>query len=173
MLDRLDRLARHAPLVLLLASVAALAGAYGSQHIGGLKPCILCLYQRWPFMAVIVLALLALAVPLPRLRGALVAASGLALLAGAGLAFFHVGVEQHWWAGTAGCGAPGIKATDVEALRRQLLEAPVVRCDEVPWSLFGISLAGYNFLMSTALGAAALLAGVRLLRHSEPEVRHP
>ena len=88
--------------------------------------------------------------------------AGLTLLTGAAIAAFHVGVEQHWWQGTAECGAVDGAADSLEALRAQILTAPTVRCDEVPWSLFGISMAGYNFLVSLGLGAGALAAGRRL-----------
>ncbi len=82
----------------------------------------------------------------------------MAFLVGAGLAAFHVGVEQHWWAGTAECGANFGPAGSVEELRRRLLAQAVVRCDEVAWSLFGISMAGYNFLLSLALAVFAVRA---------------
>jgi disulfide bond formation protein DsbB len=88
---------------------------------------------------------------------ALLAASGVALLVGAGIAAFHVGVEQHWWAGTAGCGVTSA-ATSLEELRAQVLAAPVTRCDEVPWALFGISMAGYNTVIALALSVFAFAA---------------
>jgi disulfide bond formation protein DsbB len=83
----------------------------------------------------------------------MLALSALAFLVGTGIGVFHVGVEQHWWEGTAAC--TGSVATGgaktVEALRQQILSSDVVRCDRVPWSLFGVSLAGYNVLISLAL----------------------
>ena len=103
---------RIAPLATLALSLATLAGAYGSQHWGGLRPCVLCLYQRWPWWIAAGLAVLALA--LVRHRGAragLLALAGVTLLAGGGIAVYHVGVEQHWWAGTASCGATVTRTT--------------------------------------------------------------
>jgi disulfide bond formation protein DsbB len=88
----------------------------------------------------------------------LLLAAGVAALAGTGIAVFHVGVEQHWWQGTAECGSTLGAASSIEDMRRMLLAQPVVRCDEVAWSLFGISMAGYNALISLGLAAFALAA---------------
>lgn len=163
----MNALFRRAPLLLLLASTATLGAALVSQYGFGLQPCILCIYQRWPFVAVILLAAVALILP-PRSAGraVLLAASGVALWIGAGIALYHVGVEQHWWIGTPACvGTPApVHGTDITALRDQLLATRPVRCDEVTWSLFGISMAGYNAVLSVALGAASLYAAARLIR---------
>tara|TARA_Y100000766_G_C18378467_1_gene352325 strand:- start:129 stop:440 length:312 start_codon:yes stop_codon:yes gene_type:complete len=91
-------------------------------------------------------------------------ASSIAILSGAGIAGFHVGVEQHWWEGLASCGGAGGILNSVEALRQQIMSAPVFRCAEVAWSLFGISMSGYNFLISLALGVGGLCV---LWRHRE------
>ena len=149
--------------LLLGASAAALAAAFASQYIGGLEPCVLCLYQRVPYGAVIALSglglgLSGLATP-P--KGVIVSLAGLcaaALLVNAGIATFHVGVEQQWWQGTEACGAVGTMARTIEELRAQIFAAPVVRCDVVPWSLFGISMAGYNVLASLGLAVASAIA---------------
>jgi disulfide bond formation protein DsbB len=145
--------------LLLIASAVILGGAFAFQYIGGLAPCILCWWQRYAHMATIVLALLAvLASPghSSRAGWVLVGATGLALLAGAGIAAFHVGVEQHWWAGTAECGSPLGATSGIDELRARLLAQPIVRCDEIAWSMFGISMAGYNLLLSLALAAFGL-----------------
>jgi disulfide bond formation protein DsbB len=154
------------PWLLLAASLGSLASALAFQHLGGFEPCILCLYQRWPYVAVAALAALALALPRPRwVRPALLVLCALALLIGGGIAVFHVGVEQHWWAGTAACeGQLSIGRGSIEDLRAQLLDSPVARCDQVPWSLFGISMAGYNAMISFGLGALSLFAAWRLAR---------
>ena len=92
----------------------------------------------------------------------------LGFLVGAGIAFYHVGVEQQWWPGTGACvGTAADSAQTIEELRAQLLTAPVVRCDDVGWSLFGISMAGYNGIFSLAL-AVATLSGLRRMREEEP-----
>jgi len=160
-MNRID--IRLATLLTALLSAAILGAALLSQFVGGLQPCVLCLYQRWPYVATIALGLagFALARRHPGAARAALGLAGLVFLVGAGIAGFHVGVEQGWWQGTAECGAPAGGAMTLEALRAQVLAAPVVRCDEVPWSLFGISMAGYNLLISLAMAAAALLGASR------------
>lgn len=150
--------------ILVLASVSLLLGALFFQFVVGIEPCVLCLWQRWAHVAAAILATLALATAArpPRRHGALLAACGLALLAGFAIAVFNVGVEQHWWTGTPGCGVPAPAAT-LEELSAQLLAAPVARCDQVAWSLFGISLAGYNALVSLPLAVFAGVAARRAL----------
>ena len=149
--------------LLLGASAAILAAAFASQYIAGLEPCVLCLYQRVPYGAVIALSGLGLGLSglAPPPKGVIVSLAGLcaaAFLVNAGIAPFHVGVEQHWWQGSEACGTVGTMARTIEELRAQILAAPVVRCDEVPWSLFAISMAGYNVLASLGLFVASAIA---------------
>ncbi len=156
MFERLRTDPRALPAFASLASAGALATAYGSQYLGGLQPCILCLYQRVPFWLVLVLGAVGAVLAARGRRDAarwLVVICGLAFLAGAGIAFFHVGVEQHWWAGTDTCAAPIMAAASLEELRAQLAAAPIVRCDDIPFELFGISFAGFNVMASLALAA--------------------
>jgi len=149
---------RIAALLLALASAGVLLSALFFQFVLNYQPCVLCIMQRWPYVAVMVLGLVTwLFRRWKGLGDALLVASGLALLAGAGIAAYHVGVEQHWWAGTSSCGGSAA-ANSLEALRAQVLAAPVTRCDEVAWSLFGISMAGYNVAISLALAAYAFVA---------------
>lgn len=148
---------RMAAIVLLIASAAILGGAFAFQYVGGLAPCVLCIWQRYAHGAAIVLALAAATGKNNRLTAILVALCGLALLAGAGIAAFHVGVEQHWWEGTAECGSTLGTSDGIEALRQRLLAQPVVRCDEIAWQMLGVSMAGYNFLLSLALAAFAAM----------------
>lgn len=156
------------PLLLIVIPAAALAIAFASQIWGGLQPCILCIWQRWAHGAIIAIAVLGLAAALAgRRRGAalLTLVAGLAAMVGAGIALYHVGVEQQWWPGTSGCGAGAlIPGQGLETLRQQIEAAPIVRCGDVPWSLFGISMAGYNALLSAALSAFGLAAGIAGLR---------
>lgn len=138
----------------LAASVAVLGAALLSQYWGGLIPCELCLLQRWPWRIAIAIAAFAwLAgerLPLPSLALLLV----LVFFASAGLAAYHVGVEQHWLRGPIACTATvSGTITTIDELRRQLLAAPVALCDQVQWSLFGVSLAGWNFVGSLTLAA--------------------
>lgn len=148
--------------LVLVASVIVLGSALLSQYVGGLQPCILCVYQRVPYVATIVLSGSALALiafsgqPQLALTRGVLAVCGVIFLAGAGIAAFHVGVEQGWWQGTDSCSGPDLNAMTVKELREHLLQAPIVRCDEVAWSLFGISMAGYNILTSLALSGACV-----------------
>ena len=152
---------RSVPALVTLSSIGLLGGAFAFQYLGGLAPCVLCIWQRWPHGIAIVLGLAAFALAGRRAGGWLLCLAGLVLLTGGGIAAFHVGVEQGWWQGTSECGASLSTAGGLDALRESILAAPVVRCDEVPWSLFGISMAGYNFLISLALGGLAVVAGGR------------
>jgi disulfide bond formation protein DsbB len=146
------------PAVLAAAGLGALALALLAQYWGELQPCVLCIYQRYAHGVAGAAGLIALALAAqPGARRLLTGLGGLALLAGAGIAAFHVGVEQHWWQGTAGCHAPGFDAgMTIDELREAMLITRFVACDEIPWELFGISMAGYNLLFSLALGGAVL-----------------
>jgi disulfide bond formation protein DsbB len=144
-------MARLAPLAVLIASLAVVGAALLSQYWGGLRPCELCLYERWPYYAVAVLSLVALVAGRRGSSRAALVLAALVFVAGAALAFYHVGVEQHWFAGPTACTGPDFKADSVEALRLQLLATPPVRCDQIQWSLFGVSMAGLNLLASILL----------------------
>lgn len=141
----------------LLLPAALLAGAYGSQYIGGLFPCEMCWWQRYPHFAAVAIALIAFAVGNAGYRKALVALAALAIGTSGVIAGFHAGVEYGWWEGLTACTAT-ISGSGDELLK-SIMNAPLVRCDVAPWSLFGISLAGYNFLLSTG-GAIAILVSI-------------
>jgi disulfide bond formation protein DsbB len=148
------------PAAIVAVSLGALGVALLAQYVGGLQPCILCIYQRYAFVAALAAGLIGVAAGgHPGVRRGAVAAAGLAFLAGAALAFFHVGVEHLWWRGTAACHAPAFDPNASAAdLRQQLLGTHFVACDQVPWSLFGLSIAGYNMLASLVFAAASLWA---------------
>jgi disulfide bond formation protein DsbB len=155
MIDRIPP--RIAAALVVAVGVFALAAAFAFQYIGGLAPCILCIWQRYPYGVVLALGIVALLLAgKPQAARALIALAGIVFLADAAIAAFHVGVEQKWWAGTAECGGNLSTGVSAEDLKAQLLAAPVVRCDEVAWSLFGISMAGYNFLLAVVSGLVAL-----------------
>ncbi len=142
------------PLALLALSAAALAGAYVAEYAFGLKPCILCLYQRIPYAVVIALALPGLILSRKKPAGSwLPTLSTLAFLVGAGIALYHVGIEQQWWEMTEKC-AQDTSAMTLEELRHQIAEASLARCDTPAMVLLGISMAGWNMFYS--LGCAAL-----------------
>ena len=151
---------QRVPALVVGISLTALAVAYASQVWGGLEPCVLCIYQRYAYAAAVAFGLGALffAAGPARWRGCL-ALAGLAFLAGAGIAFFHVGVEQLWWRGTADCHAPPLDLSlSKEALREQLLNSDFVACDQIPWSFLGLSIAGYNVILSLLLAGLSLAA---------------
>jgi disulfide bond formation protein DsbB len=135
-------------------SAALLLGALGFQYLGRLPPCEMCLWQRWPHLAAAIVGLMGggavaagilgrgMARPLAVLTALLVAASG-------AIAVYHAGVEWHWWPGPSQCTGSAFKYTGSLDLN-----APVVMCDHAAWRLFGLSLAGYNAIIS--LGAALI-----------------
>ena len=155
---------RLVPSLIIAVSLSALGIAWASEVWGGLLPCVLCIYQRYAYFAAFAFGLAGVAVGTrPSLRRIAVVLAGLAFLTGAAIAFFHVGVEQHWWRGTAECHAPVFDPNaSVEQMREQLLATHFVPCDEIPWSLFGLSMAGYNFLMSLGLALASLWTARRM-----------
>lgn len=137
-----QRLALGVPVLLL-------AGAYLSEYGFGLYPCEMCWWQRYPHFAAIALALLSFAA---RPRVLWIALAALALLVSGLIGGYHAGVEYGWWEGLTTCSAAIGGGDALEAI----FAAPLVRCDEVQWSLAGISLAGFNFLISTAAAIAIL-----------------
>lgn len=153
--------ARGFPVFVLVASAAVLGAVLLSQYWGGLAPCELCLAERWPWAVAIVIAFVATMV------GSRPALPWVALLLGAvfavgsALAFYHVGVERHWFAGPSACTAPPGAATTLAALKAQLLHEQPVRCDEPAWSLWGISLAGWNLVASVAMAGLCFAASLR------------
>jgi disulfide bond formation protein DsbB len=150
---------RYAPLLLLLGSGALLLGALFFQYAMGLPPCPLCHYQRWPHIAVLVLAAGALAIGPGALRPWLLGLIGVVLLAGMAIAIFHAGVEQKWWAGLAVCeGSGDDTGVGVDDITKALNRRPAPRCDQIAWSLFGLSMAAWNAIISLALAAFAFRA---------------
>ncbi len=144
----MNRFARANALALLVPA-ALLAGAWGSQLIGGLYPCEMCHWQRWPHYAAVVLALLAYGVR--PMRGTLVALAALAIITSGAIGAFHAGVEYHWWPGITACARTAGGST-----MQDIIRAPIIRCDTAQWTLFGISLAGFNALFSIGGGLTTL-----------------
>lgn len=136
----------HKNLVLLatLGSVALLGGAFAFQHFGGLPPCKMCLWQRWPHAAAIAIGILVLLSG----RRELIVLGMFAALTTAGIGLYHAGVEQMWWQGPTTCTSGPIDGLSPEELLNQILAAPVVRCDEIAWSLLGLSMAAWNAVLS-------------------------
>jgi disulfide bond formation protein DsbB len=149
-----------AAVAVAVIGLAAILGAYFFQYVLGLPPCPLCLEQRLAYYVSIPLAaLILLGVSVGSSRKvamlALLAIAGF-MLWNAGLGVYHSGVEWHWWAGPQDCSGPLTDIGSRGALLEQLKSVRVVRCDEAAWRFLGLSLAGYNALISLALAAIAL-----------------
>ena len=145
---------RYLAIAITIASAVILSAAFISQYGFGLKPCILCLYQRGPYALNITLGLLAFLATFryPRLATLLIYLAALSFLTGAVIAGSHVGVEQGWWKGLSSCGGDIVpQNVSIEEMRQSLTHQKIVRCDKPAWLLFGISMAGYNFAISLAL----------------------
>lgn len=155
-----DRCLSHARLIAILTPTALLGGAIAFQYLGGLSPCEMCYWQRWPHLAAILLALAAIALRGQRgLSAMLTALAALAILTSGLIGGFHAGVEYGWWEGLTTCATPlsaGGGAGGGQSTLDAIMNAPLVRCDVAAWSLLGISMAGYNFLISTGAALAAL-----------------
>lgn len=154
---------RAALAVILLVAAATIGGALAFEYAGGLQPCPLCLLQRKPYYAGMALAGAAGALPLSAFwrRYALVGLSILFLL-GAGLGTYHAGVEWAWWPGPSDCSGPSAAGpADIGGFLESLGKTRVVSCTEAAWRFLGVSLAGWNALVSAGLAAFAGTAARR------------
>ncbi len=142
-----------ARLLALLLPLVLMAGALGSQFIGGLYPCEMCHWQRWPHYTAILLALLAFLIPQRGVQRALILLAAIAIAASGAIGVFHAGVEYGWWEGITACSV--INSGSGQDILADIMSSPLIRCDVAPWSLFGISLAGFNAIFS--LGGAMLI----------------
>jgi disulfide bond formation protein DsbB len=144
--------AKQFALAIAGVSAALLGGAWAFQLWGGLFPCELCLAQRWPWYVALAVAILALAIGKPSLARHLPLAAAAIMIVSTGLAFYHVGVENHFLPGPSACTATQSgRGLTTEELMRQIMAAPVIRCDTIQWSLFGVSLAGWNLFASLGM----------------------
>lgn len=143
---------RSWPVLAFLLSLSLWVGALGFEHIGGLQPCQMCYWQRHAHQAVLVISALALLVRLlaktDNWDKLFVWLIGLAFLVSFALAFWHTGVEYKWWEGPKTCSGGG-GTVDAGAILEALSSKPTLpSCGKIPWSLFGISMAGYNAIIS-------------------------
>ncbi|HEU4499860.1 MAG TPA: disulfide bond formation protein B [Sphingomicrobium sp.] len=146
---------KQARLLALLLPSGLLGGALFSQYVGGLYPCEMCYWQRWPHAAAILLAIGAFLSASNASRSRiLVLLAALAVAVSGAIGVFHAGVEIGWWEGITQCTATG--ATSLQ----DIMNVPLVRCDQVQWDFLGISMAGWNAIVSL-LGAAAIAALAR------------
>lgn len=142
-------------------SAAMLAGALAFEHLGGMKPCELCMAQRWCHMTALGLGLASLNAR-GRTAMPLALASGIALVAGAAVAGYHVGVEEGLWA--ASCSTASTLGRTLEELLASLSALPAPRCDEVAWRAIGLSMAAWNGLASLVIGIPVVVVALRRLR---------
>lgn len=148
--------ARQIQMIALAGSAGLLLGALAFQYIGGMAPCALCIWQRWPHV-VALLAGAGLVLP-----GPWTALGALGTGVSGAIGVYHTGVERRWWEGPSSCTSGGdLSGLSAQELLDQIMAAPVVRCDEVPWELLGLSMASWNAVLSFAL-AGLWLIGWRL-----------
>jgi disulfide bond formation protein DsbB len=140
-------------------SAALMIGALAFQHIGGMAPCKLCIWQRWPHVTAIAIGALAMLAVLP--QRLLAGLGAVAALTTAGIGVYHTGVERGWWEGPASCSSGGVAGRSAEDLFAQIMAAPLVRCDEVPWEMLGLSMASWNAVASLCLAGLWLMAWMR------------
>jgi disulfide bond formation protein DsbB len=148
--------AATARLIALLLPLALLGGALGSQYIGGLHPCEMCYWQRWPHGFAIIAAALAFTAPADSSRSRnLTLLAALAITISGIIGVYHAGVEAKIFEGFTTCTKLVTGGSTADMLK-QITNAPLVRCDQVQWSFLGISMAGWNAILSLG-GAAAIL----------------
>lgn len=137
---------RQIQMVALAGSAMLLLGALAFQYIGGMAPCALCIWQRWPHV-VALFAGLGFVFSGP---WAVLGALGTGVSGAIGV--YHTGVERRWWEGPSSCTSGGdLTGLSAQELLDQIMAAPVVRCDEVPWDMLGLSMASWNAILSFGL----------------------
>lgn len=143
--------------VVLGVPLALMAGALGSQYLGGLYPCEMCHWQRWPHYAAIFVALLSFFMPNRLVSMALIGMAALLVATSGAIGVFHAGVEYKWWDGITPCAVgagAGMSGMDIiDAIQKK----PLISCDIPQWELFGISLAGFNAIISLTGAVAAFV----------------
>lgn len=149
---------RNALLIATAGSAALMLGALGFQYIGEMPPCKLCYWQRYPHIVAMVIGVLALFIA----GRALPILGALAALSTACVGAYHTGVERGWWEGPTSCTSGSVSDVSAEDLMAQIMAAPLVRCDEVPWELFTLSMASCNMIASVAV----LLVWIAAIRRS-------
>jgi disulfide bond formation protein DsbB len=146
----------------LLVPALLLAGAFGSEYLGGLVPCEMCWWQRWAHIAALGFALLSFMPTADRGRS-FVWLAALAILASGVVGAYHAGVEAGVFEGFTQC-TSNAGGASAEEMLAQILETPLVRCDQVQWSFLGISMAGWNAIVSTGFALVIAWLSLRLPR---------
>lgn len=153
MVKSVNTKAQGAYLLALAVPGALIAAVYVAQYGFGLAPCDMCWWQRYPHFAAIALALGGLTTRGTRLGNALVVLAALAIGISGVIGAFHAGVEYGWWQGPTACSSTSLGSDPLASI----MNAPLIRCDTPAWTLFGISLAGFNFLISVSSAALILV----------------
>jgi disulfide bond formation protein DsbB len=148
--------------LLLTTSIVSLLFAFIMQYGFAYEPCILCLWERAPYGATVALAIASLAwQPYGRQTAVLLGLCACIYLTGMGLAFFHTGVELHWWVGTAACSVQPLTGATADDLRESLLRTVAPHCDEIAWSFMGLSMTNMNVIWSLLLALFATIAAAK------------
>ena len=178
MVLRILRLLANARVVLwgfLIISILSLTAALISEHVFGLRPCQLCIYQRYPFVVVIGISIAGLMIARHSTLGAMgvIALCALTFAVNAGIAFHHTGVEQGWWSSfSAGCKVDVMPTGSVEDILRKLESEPAVPCDKIPWQdpVLGLSMAAHNTLLNIGLFVISLISIALINRTRSPKL---
>jgi disulfide bond formation protein DsbB len=148
----------NAARIICAATILAFGFVFTMQYGFGYEPCVLCLWQRVPYGVALLISAAACIPSLKRYDSILLSLCGIAFLIGAGLAIFHTGVELHWWLGTSGCTIQPLSGGSAEDMRTALMHTAVARCDQITWTLFGLSMTNYNIIASLALAGFSYAA---------------
>ena len=151
---------KAARLLALLVPAALLGGAYGFQYIGGLPPCEMCWWQRYGHMAAVAFAVLAFLLRGGGAGRALVILAALAILTSGAIGAYHAGVELKIFEGFTQC-TSSVSGGSAADMLEAIMKAPIVRCDQVPWSFLGISMAGWNAILSIGFACTILWLATR------------
>lgn len=156
---------RTALIICGLLSFSALLFAYISQHFFGYQPCILCVYQRAPFWAIVMIACVFSVINNQKIQILGLILAMLAFVINTGIAFFHSGVERKFWKGFEECSS-NLDSTGVslDQLKQMITETPLARCDEIAWEFLGVSMANYNVLFCSAMALYCFLALEHVLK---------
>jgi disulfide bond formation protein DsbB len=152
---------------LALTCLCILAFVYTAQYAFGYLPCILCLYQRIPYYVALALSIAAFALSGRHEKAArgMLLLCGCAFFAGLCLSGYHVGVEMHWWMGPQACGGGLPENASIEQLRAYITSRPIVDCSVPAWKFLGISMTGYNFIISFSLTVKTFFLTLRRWKH--------
>lgn len=143
-------------------SFLALTAAFASEAFLGLEPCIMCIYQRWPYALIILLGIIGLfGRKVKSLPQVMLGLSGIAFLVNSGLAFYHTGIERKWWeSAVEGCTVPNFGEAEPQSILENIMSAPTASCTEIPWQdpLIGLSMANYNVILCFGLFVICMIS---------------